>query len=48
MAIGLRQDINPIQLSPAHQKTDIPTLLSADILALLLQQMSPPFREVTI
>jgi hypothetical protein len=31
-----------------REKTDMPTLLSADILALRLQLLSPPIREVTI
>jgi hypothetical protein len=42
----------PIEMTaselPKGVETDISTLLSADILALLLHDLSPPFREVTI
>jgi hypothetical protein len=41
-------DPQPPNLTTKREKTDIPTLLSADILALLLHFLSPLFREVTI
>ena len=40
--------LQPPNLTTRREKTDMPTLLSADILVLRLQKLSPPIREVTI